>query len=147
MGLDSYLDKVHYIGGNYEHRKISGTVTFHSEKQSLVIDPKTVTKISCKLIEWRKMHGIHGWFVENVQDGNDDSGVYEFNKDKLKLFFDDLKYQIENPDEHILIEDDCVVYNDVELFNILKETYEILKKEFEYDEPFFTEYYQYCSSW
>lgn len=32
---------------------------------------------------WRKANHIHNWFVENVQNGNDDCGYYEVTKDKL----------------------------------------------------------------
>ena len=37
---------------------------------------------------WRKANQIHNWFVENVQDGNDDCGVYEVTKDKLSELLD-----------------------------------------------------------
>lgn len=33
---------------------------------------------------WRKANAIHRWFVENVQDGNDDCGEYEVTKEKLE---------------------------------------------------------------
>jgi hypothetical protein len=32
---------------------------------------------------WRKESAIHGWFVKNVQDGNDDCGTYEVSYDDL----------------------------------------------------------------
>lgn len=33
---------------------------------------------------WRKANAIHRWFVENVQDGNDDCGEYEVSADQLR---------------------------------------------------------------
>lgn len=33
---------------------------------------------------WRKANQIHNWFVNNVQDGNDDCGLYEVSEDKLR---------------------------------------------------------------
>ena len=33
---------------------------------------------------WRKANAIHRWFVENVQDGDDDCGTYEVNKEQLE---------------------------------------------------------------
>lgn len=33
---------------------------------------------------WRKANQIHNWFVENVQDGEDDCGLYEVTKDQLQ---------------------------------------------------------------
>lgn len=32
---------------------------------------------------WRKANQIHGWFVDNVQDGEDDCGMYEVTEDQL----------------------------------------------------------------
>ena len=33
---------------------------------------------------WRKANAIHNWFVENVQNGNDDCGVYSVSKEQLE---------------------------------------------------------------
>ena len=43
--------------------------------------PKNIT---FELAYWRKANAIHGWFVENVQEGNDDCGDYYVSPDKLK---------------------------------------------------------------
>lgn len=32
---------------------------------------------------WRKANAIHGWFVNNVQNGEDDCGTYYVSRDKL----------------------------------------------------------------
>lgn len=34
--------------------------------------------------QWRKANQIHKWFVDNVQDGNDDCGTYEVGVEQLK---------------------------------------------------------------
>ncbi len=45
---------------------------------------------------WRKANQIHNWFVENIQDGNDDCGYYEVSRQKLQELLADccdvLKY-------------------------------------------------------
>lgn len=33
---------------------------------------------------WRKANAIHKWFVDNIQDGNDDCGVYEVSEEQLR---------------------------------------------------------------
>ena len=33
---------------------------------------------------WRKANAIHKWFVDNIQDGNDDCGDYEVSKEQLE---------------------------------------------------------------
>ena len=37
---------------------------------------------------WRKANHIHNWFVENVQNGEDDCGYYEVTKDQLEQLLD-----------------------------------------------------------
>ena len=37
---------------------------------------------------WRKANQIHHWFVENVQDGEDDCGDYEVSVEQLKYLLD-----------------------------------------------------------
>lgn len=37
---------------------------------------------------WRKANHIHYWFVENVQNGIDDCGIYEVTKEKLEELLD-----------------------------------------------------------
>ena len=34
---------------------------------------------------WRKANQIHNWFVQNVQGGEDDCGIYEVSQAKLIL--------------------------------------------------------------
>ncbi len=38
---------------------------------------------SRQLMYWRKANHIHKWFVDNVQDNNDDCGYYTVSKSKL----------------------------------------------------------------
>ena len=49
---------------------------------------------------WRKANAIHGWFVDNIQDGVDDQNEYYVSKEKLEellpvcegFFFGDYSY-------------------------------------------------------
>lgn len=36
------------------------------------------------MASWRKANHIHKWFVDNVQDGNDNCGTYEVTKEQLE---------------------------------------------------------------
>lgn len=38
--------------------------------------------------DWRKANHIHKWFVDNVQDGEDDCGTYEVTKEQLEELLD-----------------------------------------------------------
>ena len=61
MGLDMYL-----YGVNDEH---------------MPIDKQNRRTLVCY---WRKANAIHRWFVENVQDGVDDCGIYIVSVEQLK---------------------------------------------------------------
>jgi len=41
-------------------------------------------EVEFEIIYWRKANAIHKWFVDNVQNGKDDCGTYEVNKEQLK---------------------------------------------------------------
>lgn len=39
--------------------------------------------VSAEAAYWRKANAIHGWFVRNVQDGEDNCGYYYVSREKL----------------------------------------------------------------
>lgn len=70
MGLDMYL----YRGP----RKLDFSKSPYSSEIELAV-------------YWRKANQIHNWFVTNVQDGEDDQGIYEVTKEQLETLLDILK--------------------------------------------------------
>ena len=48
------------------------------------LDSKRISVIEEAVMYWRKANHIHAWFVDNVQDGNDDCGTYIVSQDKLR---------------------------------------------------------------
>jgi len=75
MGLDMYLTKhtsvisFYLSSTNQPERKlkITGMPGVNEEK---------VVQIVEEAAYWRKCNAIHGWFVENVQEGNDNCRTY-----------------------------------------------------------------------
>ena len=43
---------------------------------------------------WRKANQIHGWFVKNVQNNNDDCGLYEVSIDQIKKLRDEVNFTL-----------------------------------------------------
>lgn len=97
MGLDMYLTKRVYIGGQFEHRgvKINNddtlNVSFKSYRRNagtneVVFDipVNVVDSITCNVITWRKANAIHNYFVREVQNGEDDCGTYDVSKTVLR---------------------------------------------------------------
>lgn len=88
MGLDMYLTKKIYIGGNYDHNQVEGIVDIKQIGKQIPIDLSKVTYIEEQVAYWRKANAIHKWFVDNVQEGNDNCQSYYVSKDKIKELLD-----------------------------------------------------------
>jgi hypothetical protein len=68
MGLDMYLNAERYLWGHDEgDKQISENI---SQLVGLPTDGKVKT-ITVEAGYWRKANQIHNWFVQNVQDGED----------------------------------------------------------------------------
>lgn len=76
MGLDMYLTRKIYVGGNFEHNNVKGVIDLETKEKKVPIDIKKITYIEEEAGYWRKANQIHKWFVDNVQDGEDDCKSY-----------------------------------------------------------------------
>lgn len=75
MGLDMYFTKKYYIWSqNREGVEITGVKGVNSRK---------VKEISEDAGYWRKANAIHNWFVENVQEGEDDCKEYLVDQEQM----------------------------------------------------------------
>jgi hypothetical protein len=84
MGLDMYLYRKTYVK-NWEHmtedEKVKITLKGDRAKG---IDVNKITEIVEEVGYWRKANAIHKWFVDNVQNGDDDCKEHYVDEDKLK---------------------------------------------------------------
>lgn len=74
MGLDMYLTKKHYVQ-KWDHIPAEEQFDVDVKKGGDdydYINPQKITYIEEEAGYWRKANQIHGWFVENVQDGVDE---------------------------------------------------------------------------
>lgn len=80
MGLDMYLEKrTHISPKDVKKLKIGGIKGIKAER---------VKEITEQCIYWRKANAIHKWFVDNVQDGEDDCKEYNVDISQLKILAD-----------------------------------------------------------
>lgn len=84
MGLDMYLRRKKYVGANWEHRNVKGTIYLTANGKEIPIDFNKVSSIEELVIDWRKANAIHKWFVDNVQKGVDDCREYYVSLEKLE---------------------------------------------------------------
>lgn len=77
MGLDMYLNARRYYYHADEAPNVDG-----------VPDAYRVQAVEVEAAYWRKANHIHKWFVDNVQDGTDDCGVYDVSRNDLNVLVD-----------------------------------------------------------
>lgn len=85
MGLDMYLSKRTYVK-NWNHTPAADrhkVVVTRGGKASS-IRPERVSNIIEDVAYWRKANAIHNWFVQNVQDGNDECQESHVSREQLK---------------------------------------------------------------
>ena len=89
MGLDMYLTKETFIGNKYRKQAhLVKVVMPNSQKGEFPLVKNIETKRVSTIIEeigyWRKANAIHKWFVDNVQNGEDDCKKYRVSKEQLE---------------------------------------------------------------
>jgi hypothetical protein len=134
MGLDMYLSKKTYVK-QWEHNgddnfKVEVTKRGEAVKH---IKPERVSYIEEEVGYWRKSNQIHRWFVENVQNGEDDCGTYYVEESQLEELLELCKKVVENPQlaEELLPAQSGFFFGSTEYdewyFNDLKNTIDIIE--------------------
>ena len=88
MGLDMYLNAKKYIGSD-DQVKVEGLPEAASLK---------LKGVTYEGMYWRKANAIHAWFVENVQDGEDNCQEYYVSRENLEALMELCGEVIANPD-------------------------------------------------
>lgn len=86
MGLDMYLRGKRYLSQYDDQDKpVSDELTKKFFTPTFDDDALAfrVQEIVAELGYWRKANAIHRWFVDNVQDGEDDCGDYFVSQEKV----------------------------------------------------------------
>jgi hypothetical protein len=140
MGLDMYLNAKRYFWTKEEAPKIEG-----------VPEGYAVGAIDIDVAYWRKANAIHDWFVNNVQEGEDDCETYRASREKLAELVALCKRVIAEPDKasELLPTNDGFFFGGTEYgeyyFQCLNETVEQVEKALT---GFSKEYhFEYHSSW
>lgn len=101
MGLDMTLERRIHIYGMYPFYGTSGEINIYKDERKIDIPFNRVYSINLQCGEWRKANHIHKWFVENVQDGNDDCGEYCVSIEDLKTLLLTCKKVLKNRNEEV----------------------------------------------
>ncbi len=84
MGLDMSLFLVSHISQfDDDHKEIEQTLITVSNHERREIKINGVVSVTREIASWRKANAIHNWFVQHVQDGDDDCDRYKVGLDDL----------------------------------------------------------------
>lgn len=88
MGLDMYLTAKRYLWKDEDEeisKKINDLIEVDADRESRLKGSSLIVKqIELEAMYWRKANAIHGWFVENVQDDEDDCREYYVEREQLE---------------------------------------------------------------
>lgn len=91
MGLDMYLSRKKYIGAQYEHRNVKGSIDISIGDKKIPIEFNRISYIEENIAYWRKANQIHKWFVDNIQEGKDDCKSYYVSIEDIKKLYEKCK--------------------------------------------------------
>ena len=94
MGLDMYLTAKRYI---YDFG--DGDTTLRDALKELKVNDMCVKELSYEAGYWRKANQIHKWFVDNVQEGNDNCGEYLVTTEQLERLLEQVNEVLRNRDK------------------------------------------------
>ena len=96
MGLDMYLNAERYFWdfGENNDKELAANI---GELIGLPAGRKVKT-VTVEAGYWRKANQIHKWFVDNVQDGEDDCRAADVSRDHLKQLREDCQRVLDNRD-------------------------------------------------
>ena len=117
MGLDMYLHAKKYVEKiNWQALQNNDELSYDSPEavfplwndivetagmKDVAVDIYGVhVEVTCAY--WRKANQIHAWFVNNVQQGNDDCGEYYVSHEKLKSLLDLVNKALAERDPNLL---------------------------------------------
>ena len=93
MGLDMYLTKKTYVK-NWSHmspEQLHEITVKKGGEPRTDIKPERISSIEESVAYWRKANHIHKWFVDNVQDGEDNCREYYVSHEQLQQLVDECK--------------------------------------------------------
>ena len=118
MGLDMYLYGERYISRNYSDDPIATSNALLTTLKELdlldddAIEKENIYGYSAKVVVkyWRKAWPIHRWFVENVQNGEDNCGEYRVQTDALQQLLSDCQAVLSAKDDPDIAHDTAWAY-------------------------------------
>ena len=144
MGLDMYLSAKKYLWSFDD-----GDTQVAKEIQEKINVQRRVKEVSIEAMYWRKANQIHGWFVDNVQDGIDECKPHHVTRGELEKLLQTCRAALQHKDSDILPPQEGFFFGGTEVnddyWNDIRRTAaEIETLLAELDD---TWEFEYCASW
>lgn len=101
MGLDQYLSaKLHLSGGEWrspEERQTYANVLEAVKAPEFTTD-RPLASVEMNVAYWRKENAIHEWFVQTVQNGEDNCAEYYVSEEQLESLVKTCQQVLDNPE-------------------------------------------------
>lgn len=88
MGLDMYLERDHYIGGEYDFNQVEGELNLVVQGKPFYMNGRQISSITERVGYWRKANAVHKWFIDTCADGVDECQRIYVSKDQLSDLYD-----------------------------------------------------------
>lgn len=99
MGLDMYLTGRRYIWEHSDKPEEQELAQALGKLPNLGNNGKRVKGVEVEAMYWRKANAIHKWFVDNVQDGEDECREHYVTREQLSDLRDACANALANPAE------------------------------------------------
>ena len=150
MGLDMYLTGRRYVWESNPDSTDNAITEALNKVPTLGHKGKRIKGIEVEAMYWRKANAIHKWFVDNVQDGEDECQEHYVSREQLYELRDTCLNALYDPDnaQKYLSPSAGFFFGSTEVddwyFNALRETIKGLNECLEMDKAWS---FYYCSSW
>lgn len=98
MGLDQYLYASKYVSGVRGAQDLFNDLVQTVNAENFVHSDYPSVELKVKVGYWRKANQIHQWFVDNVQDGEDNCAQYYVSRERLEDLVKICKEALETKD-------------------------------------------------
>lgn len=146
------LFKKTYIGGQFEHKEVTGNVDIKIKGKPVSIKTNRLAFVVEVVGEWRKANHIHNWFITHCANGEDDCQDIYVGGEKLKELLKTCKQVIKSPEKapELLPTQSGFFFGSTEYdesyFEDIRYTISVLESIIEED-PELNEIYIYSASW
>ena len=152
MGLDMYLSNKRYLSKHFDPvdseriEKINDAFGIEGDEDG----DYGAQEVTFRVAYWRKANAIHKWFVDNVQEGEDECREHYVSREQLEALRDACIEAVADPDNagDWLCPTEGFFFGSTEIdewyFDALKETIKQLNACLKMDKAWS---FYYCSSW